>query len=58
MGQVIAFPVQPRLVQLAENLWLMRLSDTPEAYAETKRMIAQLRKTGAIVPDYMKGNEQ
>lgn len=58
MGQVLDFPQReapPRLQRLAENLWMMQLSDTPEAQAAADKLVKELREHNYIVPDYMKG---
>lgn len=56
MGQVLDFPPPaPRFQRLAENLWMMKLDDTPEAQAAADRLVAELRANNMIVPDYMKG---
>ncbi len=46
---------QPSLKQVAENLWLMRLNDSPEAQAQADQIVNELRRNNYVVPDYMKG---
>jgi hypothetical protein len=50
-------PIPPRLRRLAENLYIMPLSDTPEAHAAADKLVAELREHNYIVPDYMKGDD-
>lgn len=54
-AQVLPFPSLPRLKRLAENVWMIRLSDTPEAQAMADKIVRELRDNNYIVPDYMKG---
>lgn len=54
--QILYLPPPVRFEQLAENLWLMRLEDTPGARAQADRIVAELRANNMTVPDYMKEN--
>lgn len=57
-AEIIPFPPQlppPRLTKLAECLYMMQLSDTPEAQAAADKLVAQLRANNYIVPDSLKG---
>lgn len=59
-AEILQFPqceAPPRLQRLAENLWMMKLSDTPEAQAAADKLVKELREHNYIVPDYMKGND-
>jgi hypothetical protein len=53
-AQILLFPTPPRFEQMAENLWIMRLDDSPEAQAQMDRLVEQLRRNNYVVPDYMK----
>lgn len=57
VAEILHFPaVAPlRLERLAQNLWMLRLSDTPEAAAAADRLVEQLRAHNMIVPDYLRG---
>jgi hypothetical protein len=55
-AQILQFPTVAKLERLAENLWLMRLDNTPESQAQAERIIAELRTSNYVVPDYMKGD--
>lgn len=59
MSNVLPFqkPFVPRLEQIAKNLWIMRLSDTPEANAQADRIVKELRENNYVIPDYMKGDD-
>lgn len=55
-AQILQFPTRSsRLQRVADNLWLMRLSDTPEAQAAADKLVKELRENNYVVPDYMKG---
>lgn len=58
MGIILDFPQReapPRLQRLAENVWMIRLSDTPEAQAMADKIVQELRDNNYVVPGYMKG---
>jgi hypothetical protein len=57
MSNIINFPIAPRLQKIAENLWLMRLDDTPEARAQAGRIVNELRASNYEVPNHMKGDD-
>ncbi len=59
MSNVLEFqkPYVPRLEQIAKNLWIMRLDDTPEANAQADRIVKELRANNYEVPNYMKGGD-
>lgn len=57
LADILHFPAQPRMHQLAENLWAIRMDDSPEACAEMDLLVQQFRDNGMVVPDYMRGEQ-
>lgn len=53
---ILKFPQAPRLKKIAPNLWIMQLSDTPEAQAQTDKLVEQLRANNYRVPEHLKGD--
>jgi hypothetical protein len=47
---------EPSLERLADNLWMIRLDDSPETQAQADRIVKELRRNNYVVPDYMKGD--
>ena len=56
MTNVLPFrkPHLPTFERVAENLWLMRFDDSPEAQAQADRIVEELRRNNCVVPEYMK----
>lgn len=56
MSEVLKFPTLPKLKKLGHNLFMLQLSDTPEAQAQADKLVEQLRANNYIVPEHLKGD--